>query len=189
MKACKAKDLVASMITRSREQRGLETLLPQEGPMPEDWLFSMGRHFNDALDIRYQKRVTNKKERMVWTQGSAFNFPVGYTVDSTDGCIRIQVLKSRPVDPTASSVKTGFAAAFLPVHEGLDNVFRDPGHALCAVYAKDMRNDFPYKLIGSIDLTQDELVLLLIKGHDKLSQLLKEQGGRPETPLHSAAPL
>lgn len=54
-------------------------LLDQMVARPErdgtpDWAFNVPRHFNDALDIRWTQKVSDKIASWVWTQGSSFAF-------------------------------------------------------------------------------------------------------------------
>lgn len=62
---------------------------------PEGWYMEVHRAFDDALDIRLTEKSEVKKKRLVWTQGSAFDFKAGdvvYARDDRDGihCVQVQ---------------------------------------------------------------------------------------------------
>ncbi len=48
------------------------------------WIFNLTYAFRGALDIKYEKRMKNKKYDMVWTQGPILCFKEGDVVTSKD---------------------------------------------------------------------------------------------------------
>ncbi len=45
--------------------------------LTKGWIFCLPSSFRDALDIKYQKRVKDKKPYWTWTQGRLFSFSEG----------------------------------------------------------------------------------------------------------------
>lgn len=62
-----------------------------------DWCFEVPYAFKDALDIKYQQRVKNKKKYYVWTQGGLLSFKEGDTLHSKCGKITLQVQHAQPM--------------------------------------------------------------------------------------------
>ncbi|RZF81281.1 hypothetical protein EXT43_12650 [Pseudoalteromonas sp. CO109Y] len=63
-----------------------------EGSFNNDsWFYQVPYTFRDALDIKYEQRVKDKKPYMVWTQGPILKFKMGDTFPSKNGISTIQV--------------------------------------------------------------------------------------------------
>ena len=57
----------------------------------ESWIFNVPYAFREALDIKYEQRMTGKEPYWVWTQGPLLNFKAGSLMNSRDGSRAIQV--------------------------------------------------------------------------------------------------
>jgi len=55
------------------------------------WVFNLTYAFRGALDLKYEKRMKNKKTDMVWTQGPILCFKEGDVITSKDGMRLVQV--------------------------------------------------------------------------------------------------
>lgn len=175
-----------------------ERLLPttQEGVgyadslinLGEGWAFIIGPYFLDALDTKLTERintVTNKKEQ-VWTQGSNFEFPVGYTLHSAPGypqcALQVQVsvaaeastykytkYKTEPLDLPTGDEDGGLRVSkkFRPrasewKWESVVQTRRKSGYIAVNIY--EPATDRPWQLHQAISTTQDDLVRMLITG-------------------------
>jgi len=58
----------------------------------EGWAFNVPYAFRDALDIKYEQRMKDKKPYMIWTQGPLINFNEGDTFTARDNKSAMQVL-------------------------------------------------------------------------------------------------
>ena len=54
-----------------------DLLRDPEGPGTPGWFVHVPPCFNDALDLQQSRRVLNKVEHSVWTQGARFTFKTG----------------------------------------------------------------------------------------------------------------
>lgn len=57
----------------------------------ENWYFSVPYAFRDALDIKYEQRVKDKKAYMVWTQGPILKFKMGDNFPAKNNNVTLQV--------------------------------------------------------------------------------------------------
>ncbi|KAB7694367.1 hypothetical protein [Plesiomonas shigelloides] len=55
------------------------------------WKYEVGYSFRDALDLKYEQRMKNKKPYMVWTQGPIVCFKEGDVINSTCKTKALQV--------------------------------------------------------------------------------------------------
>ena len=76
-------DLIVSNITYS----GTSGSLNNEG-----WSYKVPYAFRDALDIKYEQRMKDKKPYMVWTQGPILSFKDGDVLTDIDNKKAVQVL-------------------------------------------------------------------------------------------------
>jgi len=78
----------------------------------ESWFFDVKYAFRDALDIKYEKRMKDKKPCMVWTQGPILAFGGGDTIHSRDGKRAVQVLFATQMgwDPDKAEMYQGSVA-------------------------------------------------------------------------------
>jgi len=104
------------LIAQKRTKR-LETLLATfTNGCAEEWAFPIGKHFQEALDIRLTTQVTDKIATPIWTQGSRFEFREGYTIYDvmTDNLswldalqrlsVAFQIKKSSPAIPATNDL-------------------------------------------------------------------------------------
>jgi|TARA_B110001469_G_C9558319_1_gene276934 hypothetical protein len=63
----------------------------------ESWKFEVPFAFRDALDLKYEQRVKNKKPYMVWIQGSILRFKDGDAIKSKCGSRAVQVQYANPM--------------------------------------------------------------------------------------------
>lgn len=63
----------------------------------EHWAFSVGYHFREALDMKFQELQKNLKKYYDWTQGPIINFKEGDSIPSKDGGILISVDYAMPM--------------------------------------------------------------------------------------------
>lgn|GEM_PF-6948704 len=157
-------------------------------PLPEDgfcrgWTFDLGRHFAASLDIGLRRRrrgigpkikdpatgkMKQKKESYyVWTQGAGFGFDVGYTVNSK-ARVMLQVI--------SATLATGAKPQKNETNDNTDGGMaietedkftdRNPGQAQVQFYrAKTIPGTWEKTRL--VDMTQDDLVRLLITGMHK----------------------
>lgn len=57
----------------------------------DHWHFQVPYAFRDALDLKYEQRMKNKKPYMVWTQGPLLRFKDGDVLTSKCGTKAVQV--------------------------------------------------------------------------------------------------
>ena len=119
--------------------------IPEEEFCPE-WVYTVGPHFADALDISLQRRKRDKKDYHVWTQGTAFAFRDGYTIHKTDGSMAVQVMAGKSATPARDGVK------------------RDPGSVLAQTYTR-ADDSGAWKAAQLLSGSQDDFVRYLICGH------------------------
>jgi hypothetical protein len=143
--------------------------LPELLKAPDDeqtagWFMCVPSCFSNALDIRQTPKKKNKKESLVWTQGSAFSFKAGDTIYDTPKAysewgealrhlsLCIQVHQATDASPEKSSADGGAAP-------------RNPGVVRFSILTP---NDHKTAVVkrGDAELTQDEFVRLLIGGPD-----------------------
>lgn len=127
---------------------------PCEGykPLPDNefcqgWAFKVGTHFADALDISLQRRLRNKQPYYIWTQGSAFSFKPGYTLQKSSGETLVQVVEAKSAIPARTDEE------------------RDPGLVLVEFHQAGSRPGTWCKH-GICHLSQDEFVRFLITGEE-----------------------
>lgn len=114
-----------------------------EGGFCVDWYYAVPRSFADALDIMLTPKKDKKTNRdtLIWSQGSAFNFHVGYTVHTVpqkskqpwaemlrENTSSLQVLESIPAVPAHIDITTFFlselqGALDKPAQEAAANPF------------------------------------------------------------------
>ena len=145
---------------------------------PEDdetsgWFMCVPSYFNNALDIRQTPRKKDGKEVLVWTQGSAFCFKAGDKIfDSpkaysewSEALKRLSVCISVQESTNATPEKKNV--------EQSEVIPRNPGSVHFSIL---IPNDQKTTLVkcGEFQLTQDEFVLLLIKGpQDELKKKIQ----------------
>lgn len=80
--------------------RAVDLIVPEVTYFPEkmdgslnnnDWIYNVPFAFRDALDIKFEQRMKNKKPYMVWTQGPLINFTKGDWIHSKCGNKSVQV--------------------------------------------------------------------------------------------------
>lgn len=70
----------------------IESLLLGEGNINHsNWSFVIPYAFRDALDVKYEKRMKEKKPYYIWTQGPILSFKEGDTLLSKLGSRAVQV--------------------------------------------------------------------------------------------------
>lgn len=79
--------LIVPKVSFSRDSQSLNN---------DDWAFHVGYGFRDALDIKLQERVKDKKRIMVWTQGPIISFKEGDLIHSKDDKMSVQVITGTP---------------------------------------------------------------------------------------------
>lgn len=147
--------LLSSERKEGRRQRGT-TLLCRPEPLEEyrrmtdeefcrGWVFRLGPHFADALDITLDRRMRAKKPYHVWTQGTGFHFRQGYTIHRADNEQVIQIQEAKAAVPGTAGVE------------------RDPGFVRAQFYVPNS-GQFIWRKDALRDMTQDELVRYLIAG-------------------------
>lgn len=187
-------ELTQEYLTKPRGRT--EKLLPTETPtvytdrpqnIGDGWAYSIGGHTLASLDTALTtiKNKETEKDELVWTQGSAFNFAVGYTFHSAEGfpktCIQVKrtiaavpatfrtdKYEQHPQLPQSDEeagllVKLEFkerATKFPWV--ATTQTRRDPGFIELAVYIPDVEK--PWKFYKTVETTQDGLVRILISG-------------------------
>lgn len=164
------------------------------GPLPDQglfagWAFRMGTWFCSSLDIVLQRKLRDKTPYHAWTQGSLFHFRVGYTMPRLDGGLLLQVSEARPAIPAFFSIDAwptpppdigervkeaewdGLEAKFFEDPKAKPEkrwklrtaVRRSPGFARLRVYEPNAGPTI-WKERGSLDMSQDDLVRMLISG-------------------------
>ncbi|MAW08354.1 MAG: hypothetical protein CME61_08780 [Halobacteriovoraceae bacterium] len=69
-----------------------------EGSLSNDhWAFNVTYAFRDALDIRYDMRVINKRKTPLWTQGPLIGFKDGDLIHTRDKHRAVQVRFAQPM--------------------------------------------------------------------------------------------
>jgi len=149
-----------------RTKRLTELLKAPDDEQSAGWFMCAPSCFNNALDIRQTPRKKDGKESLVWTQGSAFSFKAGDTIYDTpkayskwgealkDLSLSVQVDQATDATPEKRSVDAG---SIVPRNSGIVRFsFFTPNDQKTALIKR-----------GNTQLTQDELVLFLIKGPDK----------------------
>ena len=58
----------------------------------DSWAFNVPYAFRDALDIKYEQRMKEKKPYMIWTQGPLINFNEGDTFTARNNKSAIQII-------------------------------------------------------------------------------------------------
>ena len=76
-------DLIVSKITYSGNTGSLNN---------ESWAYQVPFAFRDALDIKYEQRMKDKKPYMIWTQGPILNFKDGDVLTDKNNKKAVQVL-------------------------------------------------------------------------------------------------
>lgn len=76
-------DLIVSKITYSGTTGSFNN---------ESWAFQVPYAFRDALDIKYEQRMKDKKPYMIWTQGPILNFKDGDVLTDKNNKKAVQVL-------------------------------------------------------------------------------------------------
>lgn len=63
----------------------------------DHWKYIVPYSFLDALDIKYEQRMKNKKPYMVWTQGPILRFKDGDFITSRSKENAVQILSANPM--------------------------------------------------------------------------------------------
>ena len=63
----------------------------------DEWAFLVPFWFRDALDIKYDQRVKEKRPYMVWTQGPVIHFKEGDLIRARSGDRFVQVSAATPM--------------------------------------------------------------------------------------------
>ena len=58
----------------------------------DSWAFNVPYAFRDALDIKYEQRMKEKKPYMIWTQGPLINFNEGDTFTARNNKSAMQII-------------------------------------------------------------------------------------------------
>lgn len=62
-----------------------------------NWMFPVVGAFREALDIKYMKRIKDKKGVFVWTQGPILKFKEGDLLANEAGSLAVQVYYAAPM--------------------------------------------------------------------------------------------
>ncbi len=164
--------LISRRYKKTREDRLTEFLHDPEDNSPPDWFMYLPKAFNDCLDIQKTSRVEyveieplvpgglirkEKITKLVWTQGSCFNFHKGCTIYDTRDAYQPwgEALKK-----IKYCLKINYSAIASPA---MNNQNRDPGSVDFTLY-KPNKKCAELIEVADYTLTQDEFILFLISG-------------------------
>lgn len=87
----------------------------------QKWFFVVGYAFRDALDIKYEQRMKNKKPYMVWTQGPIISFKEGDVFHSANSKVILQIKFANPMgwDSTINDMYLG-SVTYLEHHQEIN---------------------------------------------------------------------
>ena len=142
-----------------------------------DWYFAVAEWSRGSLDIAKTpriitkrimvngKEILDKREELIWTQGSNFNFPTGATFYDTP-----QAYQDKPPDvPHYWKDVVGLITIAIQILEATPTKPatptrpREPGTAHLQILAQNETRT-GLEVRGKTTLTQDELVRILIQG-------------------------
>ena len=63
----------------------------------EHWVYKVPYAYTEALDIKYEQRMKDKKPYMIWTQGPVISFKDGDFLTKKDDKNALQVIYSQPM--------------------------------------------------------------------------------------------
>jgi hypothetical protein len=129
------------------------TYYPKEmaGSLNNDhWAYDVSYAFRDALDIKFEQRMKNKKPYMVWTQGPLINFTKGDWIHSKCGQKSLQVQFSSGM---------GWDPTILQMYNGIVN------------FDRFNKKDGSWIKTSSESLDQMEFLEMLIMGDSQAEQL------------------
>jgi len=81
-------ELIVPKITFSNEKNSLHN---------ENWFYKVPFSYREALDVKYEQRIKNKKSYMVWTQGPILRFKDGDFLTAKNEKNSLQILFSQPM--------------------------------------------------------------------------------------------
>ncbi|WP_444891798.1 hypothetical protein ACJJIE_00095 (plasmid) [Microbulbifer sp. TRSA001] len=96
----------------------------------EHWAFHVPYAFRDALDIRYDQRIKDKKKYMVWTQGPILKFKEGDTLRSKDGKTSVQVNSANQMGWDTEKNEMYPGVVIYKKHNVVDGVYTKAGDYL-----------------------------------------------------------
>ncbi|MCW3171403.1 hypothetical protein [Shewanella subflava] len=92
-------DLIQKIGSKRRATRSVDLIakIKMDHLDTNHWVYPIGYGFRDAIDIRYDERVKDKKKYMVWTQGPIISFKEGDFICSGCKCFALQVEFAQPM--------------------------------------------------------------------------------------------
>ena len=70
-------------------KRNLNLIADFENGYAKNWYFAVGAFFQNSLDIKYTKRIIQKKTTYQWTQGPFYSFGEGHIIYDTPKAYQI----------------------------------------------------------------------------------------------------
>lgn len=141
---------------KDRAKRSTELIVPSVSGSSADnalcslhndhWAYLVGYAFREALDIKYEKRMRDKKPYWTWTQGPIISFKNGDLIMSKTGETAVQVSYALPM---------GWDREIGEMYKGLVT------HKLYSV------KDNKFTVIGEKSVDQMQFLELLIYGEIK----------------------
>lgn len=91
----------------------------------ENWFYHVPYTFRDALDLKYEQRVKDKKPYMIWTQGPILKFKMGdtFSAKKEDHTIQVQFGEQMGWDREKNEMFLGSVVFDLYKHENKKYIF------------------------------------------------------------------